>query len=70
MVEVILEEVPIGLLAVEGEGVLAFGFESGIVTPQVPVTAGYGAGLFGLAATHTALNLQAVVDTRCVGDDE
>ena len=36
----------------------------------MPVSAFYGACLFGLRASHAALNLEAVVDTRSVADDE
>ena len=70
MVKIVLEEVPIGFLAVEGEGVLAFVSKSGIVAPEVPVTASNGALLFFLTATHAALDLQTVVDAGSVGDDE
>ena len=40
------ELVPLGLLAVKGERVFAFGFEGGVVTSQVPVTTFDSAGLF------------------------
>ena len=51
--EEVFELVPIGFLAVEAEGVLAFVFEGGVVTPEVPVATFTGACFLGLALTHT-----------------
>ena len=49
---------------------LTFLSKSGVVTPQVPVTALNSLLLLGLALTHTALGLQTVVDTWSVSDDD
>ena len=66
----LLELVPIGLLAIQLEGVLTLFGQSGVVAPQVPVTAGHCASLLFLAAAHAALDLQTVVDAGSRGDDE
>ena len=70
MVEIVLEEVPVGRLGVEREGILAFVGQLGIVAPQMPVATFNGTGFFGLAATHASLDLKTVVDTGCIGNDE
>ena len=66
--EEVLEEAPVGFLAVECEGVLAFALKHGVVAPEVPVAACHGALLFLLAVTHAGF--EAVGDTGRVGDDE
>ena len=53
---------------VEDEGVLAFFLEQRIVAIEVPVTTVYGAFHFMLGIAHTAFD--AVVDARCVSDDD
>ena len=64
----VLELAPVGLFAVQVEAVLT-GFVLGRVeTPQVPVTALDSLGLFVLGTTHA--DLDAVVDTRSVADDQ
>ena len=72
--EVILELIPLRLLGVERERVLALLGVVGVVAPQVPVATLYGESLLVLAATHVATilgrALDTVVDTRSVGDDE
>ena len=64
----VLELVPVGLLRVKVEAVLAGVFLGGVEAPEVPVTALDGLLLLVLAATHT--DLDAVVDTRSVADDQ
>ena len=66
--EEVFEGIPIRLLAVECERILAFKFEGRIVAPQMPVAASYGVGLFLLGLAHTGFD--TVVDTRSVGDDD
>ena len=58
------------LLRVECERVLALLSQLWVVTPQVPVTALNGTAFLSLRTTHATLDLQTVVDTRSVGDDE
>ena len=70
MVEVILEVIPLRFLRIESERVLTLFCEFRIETPQMPLTTGNGTSLFCLAASHTALDLQTVVDTWSVGNDE
>ena len=53
---------------VEDEGVLAFFFEQRVVAIEVPVTAVYGAFHFVLGVAHAAFD--AMVDARCIGDDD
>ena len=65
-----MEVLPVRLLRVEREWVLAFLSQSWVVAPQVPVTALNSLLLLGLALTHTALGLQTVVDTWSVSDDD
>jgi hypothetical protein len=50
------------------EAVLTSFVLGGVEAPQVPVTAFNGFGLFVLGTTHT--DLDAVVDTRSVADDQ
>ena len=64
----VLELAPVGFLAVQVETVLAGLFLGRVETPQVPVTAFDGLGLFVLRAAHT--DLDAVVDTRSIADDQ
>ena len=64
----VLELAPVGFLAVQVEAVLTGLFLGRVETPQVPVTALDGLGLFVLGTTHT--DLDAVVDTRSVADDQ
>ena len=64
----VLELAPVGLLRVEVEAVLASLFLGGVEAPEVPVTAVDGELLFHLGVTHT--DLDAVVDTRSVTDDQ
>ena len=64
----LLELAPVRLLAVEGEGILAFLCEGGIEAVQMPVTALYGELLLSLALAHAVA--QTVVDAGRVGDDE
>ena len=76
----VVEVSPVRLLRVEAERILAFLGQSGVVTPQVPVTALDSLLLLSLALTHTALGLQTVVlrrakrqsraDTGSVSDDD
>jgi len=76
----VVEVLPVRLLRVEAEWVLAFLSQSGVVAPQVPGlelarfarrrTALNSLLLLSLALTHTALGLQTVVDTWSVGDDD
>ena len=66
--EEVLEALPLRLLRVECEGVLALSLECGVEAPEVPVAACYGSSLLGLCFTHTLL--QAVVDTGSVSDDD
>ena len=49
--EEVFEEAPVGFFAVEGEGVFALEFCIGVVAPELPVTAGNRALLFGLCMT-------------------
>ena len=65
-----MEVLPVGLLRVEREWVLAFLSQCWVEAPQVPVTALNSLLLLGLALTHTALGLQTVVDTWSVSDDD
>ena len=65
-----MEVLPVGLLRVERERILAFLSQSGVEAPQVPVTALDSLLLLSLALTHTALGLQTVVDTGSVSDDD
>ena len=62
----VLELAPVGFLAVQVEAVLAGLFLGRVETPQVPVTALDGLGLFVLGTPHT--DLDTVVDTRSVAD--
>ena len=64
--EEVLEAFPLRFLRVECEWVLAFFFESWVVTPQVPVTAFYCSCFFSLCLAHTLL--QTVVDTWSVSN--
>ena len=64
----VLELAPVGFLAVQVETVLAGLFLSRVETPQVPVTALDGLGLFVLGTTHA--DLDTVVDTRSVADHQ
>ena len=64
----VLEFCPVGFLAVQVETVLAGLFLGGVETPQVPVTAINGELLFELGVTHA--DLDAVVDTRSIADDQ
>ncbi len=64
----VLELAPVGFLAVQVEAVLAGLFLGRVETPQVPVTALDGLGLFVLGTTHA--DLDAVVDTRSVADHQ
>ena len=64
----LLELAPVRLLAVEGEGILAFLGESGVEAVQMPVTALYGELLLSLALAHAVA--QTVVDAGRVGDDQ
>ena len=64
----VLELAPVGFLAVQVEAVLTGLFLGGVETPQVPVTAINGLGLFVLGTTHT--DLDAVVDTRSIADHQ
>ena len=64
----VLELSPVGFLAVQVETVLAGLFLGRVETPQVPVTALDGLGLFVLGTTHA--DLDAVVDTRSEADDQ
>ena len=66
----VVEVLPVGLLRVERERVLAFLSQGGVVAPQVPVTALHSLLFLGLALTHTSLGLQTVVDTGSVSDDD
>ena len=66
----VVEVLPVGLLRVESERILAFIGQSGIVAPQVPVTALDSLLLLSLALTHAALGLHTVVDTGSVSDDD
>ena len=64
----LLELAPVRLLAVEGEGILAFLGESGVEAVQMPVTALDGELLLMLAPAHAVA--QTVVDAGRVGDDK
>ena len=64
----VLELAPVGFLAVQVETVLAGLFLGRVETPQMPVTALDGLGLFVLRAAHA--DLDAVVDTRSVADHQ
>ena len=64
----VLELAPVGFLAVQVEAVLTGLFLGRVETPQMPVTALDGLGLFVLGTTHT--DLDAVVDTRSVADHQ
>jgi len=64
----VLELIPVGLFAIQLEGVLTFFGQSRIVAPQLPVTTLYSLSLLCLALTHTALSLKTVVDTGSVSD--
>lgn len=68
--EEVLELSPVWDLGVERERILAFLCQLRIISPEMPVTALNGIGLLCLTASHATLNLQTVVDTRSVGDDE
>ena len=56
------------VFAIQLERILAFFFQSRVVTPQVPVTALNSLFFFFLALTHTGF--QTVVDTWSVSDDQ
>ena len=64
----VLELAPVGFLAVQVEAVLTGLFLGRVETPQVPVTALDSLSLFVLGTAHT--NLDSVVDTRSVADDQ
>lgn len=64
----VAELAPFGLLAVEVESVLTCFFLGGVEVPQVPVAAINCHLLLVLGTAHT--NLDAVVDTWSVADDE
>ena len=66
----VVEVLPVRLLRVERERVLAFLSQSWVVAPEVPVTALDGFLFFCLRFAHAALGLQTVVDTWSVSDDD
>ena len=63
-----LEVFPVRFFAIQLERILAFFFQSRVVTPQVPVTALNSLFFSFLALTHTGF--QTVVDTWSVSDDQ
>ena len=69
-IEECLEVVPVWLLRIELEWVLALLCEAWVETPEMPVAALYSLSFLCLALAHAALSLKAVVDTWSVSDDE
>lgn len=59
--EEVVKLAPVRLLAIKSEGILALVLKSGVITPELPVTALNSTTLLFLAMTHA--DFEAMVDT-------